>query len=262
VANERLRASMHRRKASVEAVAGATGVDPKTVHRWLGGRVPHPRHRWTVAKLLHEDEEFLWPGAHKQESDSQTAGSEVVNAYAYRSDLPISTWWAFFERATQKIDLLGYTLYFLPMQHPQLVQLLREKCLAGCAIRAVIAHPESRHVLDRDTEEDLAMTLGVRIRTTMKYFRELADCPGFEMRTQDVPLYNSLFRFDDEMLATPHLHATPGSSAPLLQLRRLGPRGIFSRFADHFDSIWATTSKLDLAIGKTRSSCDTSPLSC
>lgn len=250
MANERLRASMHRRKASVEAVAGTTGVDPKTVHRWLGGRVPHPRHRWAVAKLLHEDEEFLWPGAQKRESDSRTAGSEVVNAYAYRSDVPVSTWWALFEQATRQIDLLGYTLYFLPMQHPQLMALLREKCSAGCKIRAVIADSESRHVLDRDVEEDLAMTLGVRIRTTMKYFRELIDCPDFEMRTQDVPLYNSLFRFDDEMLVTPHLHATLGSSAPLLQLRRLGPNGIFSRFADHFESIWATTLELDLMAGR------------
>ncbi len=96
------------------------------------------------------------------------------------------------------------------------------------------------------------MTLVVRIQTTMKYFRPLLNCPGFELRYQDVPLYNSVFRFDDEMLVTPHLYATPGSSAPLLHLRRLGPNGLFSRFAGHFEGIWADTEPVpDNQPGKT-----------
>jgi hypothetical protein len=70
------------------------------------------------------------------------------------------------------------------------------------------------------------------------------DCDGFELRYQDVPLYNSVFRFDDEMLVTPHLFATPGSMAPLLHLRRLGPRGMFARFSEHFDAIWKTTTSI------------------
>ncbi|OLB77090.1 MAG: hypothetical protein AUI14_17235 [Actinobacteria bacterium 13_2_20CM_2_71_6] len=67
---------------------------------------------------------------------------------------------------------------------------------------------------------------------------------NFELRLQDVPLYNSVFRFDDDMFVTPHLYATPGASAPLLHLRKLGTGGLFSRFADHFDAIWATTTPL------------------
>jgi hypothetical protein len=119
---------------------------------------------------------------------------------------------------------------------------IQQKCANGCTVRAVIADPESRYVADRDDEEDLAMTLVVRIDTSLKFFAPLMQCENFEMRQQDVPLYNSVFRFDDEMLVTPHLYATPGSSAPMLHLRRLGPNGMFSRFATHFDSIWATTT--------------------
>jgi hypothetical protein len=242
MANERLRAALDRRRASIEAVAVAAEVDPKTVGRWLGGRTPHPRHRWAVAKFLNEDEEFLWPGVQRKPADAASANAEIVAAYPYRSDLPKSGWWELIERAEHQIDVLGYTLYFLPMEHPQLINVLQDKCAKGCKVRAVIAHPESRHVADRDAEEDLALTLIVRIQTSLKYFAPLLTCENFEMRHQDVPLYNSIFRFDDQMLVTPHLYATPGSSAPMLHLRRLGPNGMFSRFAAHFDGVWATTT--------------------
>jgi hypothetical protein len=36
-------------------------VDPKTVRRWLEGRVPYLRHRWALAGLLDADEADLWP---------------------------------------------------------------------------------------------------------------------------------------------------------------------------------------------------------
>ncbi len=196
----------------------------------------------TIAKYLKEDEEFLWPGVQRRSADVGSTNAEIVASYPYRSDMPNSGWWELIERAERQIDLLGYTLYFLPMDHPRLIDTLAEKCARGCKVRAVIAHPESRYVADRDAEEDLALTLVVRIQTSLKLFRPLFGCDGFEMRYQDVPLYNSVFRFDDEMLVTPHLFATPGASAPLLQLRRLGPNGMFSRFAAHFDSIWATGS--------------------
>ncbi|GII24288.1 XRE family transcriptional regulator [Planosporangium mesophilum] len=194
-----------------------------------------------MAKFLNEDEEFLWPGAQRKPADTGTANAEIVGAYPYRSDMPHSGWWELIERAGRQIDLLGYTLYFLPMEHPRLIEALQEKCSNGCKVRAVIADPESKYVADRDAEEDLAMTLVVRIHTSMKYFAPLLQCENFEMRQQNVPLYNSVFRFDDEMLVTPHLYATPGASAPMLHLRRLGPNGMFSRFATHFDSVWATT---------------------
>jgi hypothetical protein len=241
MANERLRAAMARRGVGIEEIATAAEVDPKTVGRWIGGRTPHPRHRWITAKLLNEDEEFLWPGAHRSTATMGASG-EIVRSYSYRSDVPTSTWWDLFLRAREKIDLLGYTLYFLPMNHPQLISTLKEKCAAGCQVRAIIAHPESGHVDKRDAEENLALTLVVRIRTTLKYFEPLSGCEGFQLRCQDVPLYNSIFRFDDEMFVTPHLYATPGAAAPLLHLRKLSPGGIFSRFADHFDAIWGTTT--------------------
>jgi hypothetical protein len=90
--------------------------------------------------------------------------------------------------------------------------------------------------------------LVARVRTAIHYFAEgLADCEGIELRTYAAPLYNSLFRFDDEMFVTPHLYATIGYRAPLLHLRRLGAGGILDAFAGHFEAVWATTKPAEAA---------------
>jgi hypothetical protein len=240
MANERLRAALQRTGVTVEAAALAADVDPKTVHRWLGGRVPHPRHRYAVARLTHEDEEFLWPGATRPSvtADTGDPAAELVRAYTYRSDVEPARWWRLIASATRQIDLLGYTLYFLPQQHPQFIPTLQEKCSSGCRLRIAIASPESVHVRYRDEEEHEEITLLARIRTTLRAVEPLRSCDGLELRYQDVPLYNSVFRFDDEMFVTPHLYGTPGHSAPLIHLRRLGSDGLFARFAGHFDKVW------------------------
>jgi transcriptional regulator with XRE-family HTH domain len=239
VSNERLGATVARSGVTLEQVAHQLGVDPKTVQRWLAGRTPHPRHRYAMAQLLEESEEFLWPGARRRPADALGAAAELVAAYPHRTDLGVDRWWDLFREAEAQIDLLGYTLYFLPHQHPELIELLVEKCQQGCRVRIALADPKSEHVRRRDEEEHEAITLVPRIQTSMQAFEPLLDCANADLRFQDAPLYNSIFRFDDQMLVTPHLYGMPGRSAPLLHLRRLGPSGIFSRFSAHFEGIWS-----------------------
>ena len=238
--NERLRAALDRAGVSSEALARTTEVDPKTVQRWVAGRVPHPRHRHLVAARVEEDEDFLWPGARRAAPDTDTS-SEVVAAYAYRAQLDPRRWWDLFQRAENQIDLLGYTLYFLPQQHPNLAALLRQKAEDGCRVRIALADPASRHVQAREEEEHQAITLVARIESTLQWLQPLLELEEIDARFQDAALYNSVFRFDDQMLVTPHLYATPGHAAPLLHLKSLGPQGLFARFAAHFDGIWADT---------------------
>ncbi len=167
--------------------------------------------------------------------------AEVAGAYAYRSDLDVRRWWNMFDNAQRQIDLLGYTLYFLPQQHPALAELLQRKAKDSCRIRIVLADPASANVQARDLEERQAITLVARIESTLQWLEPLLDCDSIEARFQEAALYSSIFRFDDQMLVTPHLYATPGHAAPLLHLKRLGPNGLFSRFAAHFEGIWADT---------------------
>lgn len=58
--NERLRDALMKEHKTIRDVATAVDVDPKTVQRWLDGRIPHARHRWAVAQLLSRTEDDLW----------------------------------------------------------------------------------------------------------------------------------------------------------------------------------------------------------
>jgi lambda repressor-like predicted transcriptional regulator len=59
--SDTLRHALARARIGTVDVAAALEVDPKTVDRWLKGRVPYPRHRWALADMLQLDESDLWP---------------------------------------------------------------------------------------------------------------------------------------------------------------------------------------------------------
>lgn len=245
MSNERLRAAILQSRLSPSQIGERLTVDPKTVHRWLAGRVPHPRHRFALATAVSQDEEYLWPSATRSEASPDSSSAELVASYPFRADVDPAHWWAMITKARQQVDLLGFTLYFLPQQHPQLIPVLQEKCRTGCTVRLVVADPESPYVRLREQEEQDPITISARIQTSLRAFQPLLSSAGADLRYQDAPLYSSVFRFDDDMFVTPHLYGTPGNRAPLLHLRRLGPNGLFSRFAAHFEAIWSTTKPVD-----------------
>src|SRR6266508_458806 len=175
--NEQLRHAIEAAQLDLEAVARANGVDPKTVQRWLAGRRPYARHRRVIAALLEEAEAWLWPDAQPSSSELGPK-SEIVAAYGYRSELSPRRWWELFTRAAERVDLLGYTLYFLWEQHPRLTTLLVSKAAAGCAVRLIIADPDCQHVRMRDAEEQAAITLGARVLTTVRYLERFRACEG------------------------------------------------------------------------------------
>ncbi len=242
--NERLKNAMAGKHINVGKIAQETGADPKTVQRWVNGRVPHPRHRWTISKLLAEREDYLWPGTTDVSIEGSPKTSEIISAYARRTDVPVSAWWEQFTKAESQIDLLGYAMLFLPEQHPDLAQLLIKKSERGCNIRLALADPDSPQVSDRDDEEGLGGTLPGRIKSTLLHLRELQGKPSIEMAYHRIPLYNSIFRFDGEMFVTPHMYGLHGSKAPLLHLRNLGKHGIFANFAEHFEAVWANATPI------------------
>lgn len=243
--NERLRNAMAVAQVDIDAISNATHVDPKTVQRWIGGRVPHQRHRWKVAKLLNERADYLWPPDDTEAPVPGAQTTEIVAAYAHRADVPPSAWWNLFTQAKKQIDLLGFAMLFLPEQHPGLIDLLKAKAATACQVRIAMADPASMYVEERDKEERLGGTLPARIQTTLYHFRDLHHCENIHIHLHHTPMYNSVFRFDNEMFVTTHLYGLHGSRAPLLHLRRLGPHGIFADFATHFDNLWATTTPVE-----------------
>jgi transcriptional regulator with XRE-family HTH domain len=245
MANDRLREAMLTARLDVEELADAVYVDPRTVERWLAGRRPHRRRRWAVATSLGVDERAIWPDS-QSPATTNWQTDELVDIYGYRADLPAHRWWAMLSETTGQIDLLGYALLFLFEDHPRLPQLLTGKAASDCPVRIMLIDRECSQARERDREEDMGGALIARAGLSMRHLEPLVDLPGIEVRLHSTPLYNSIFRFGQEMLslptstqppATPRRSCTYGAS--MSTGRSTGsPRT--SRRCGQVQSAWAT----------------------
>ncbi|MBB5854477.1 hypothetical protein HDA45_004564 [Amycolatopsis umgeniensis] len=99
--------------------------------------------------------------------------------------------------------------------------------------------PEGDSVALRGEEEQLGDgTLAARIRNALASYRPLVGVDGVEMRFHNTTLYNSIFRFDDEMIINTHVYGFQGAHAPSLHLRRLSAGDLFETYSESFESVW------------------------
>jgi hypothetical protein len=238
MANERLRTAMAVAHVDLDAIVEATGVDPKTVQRWISGRIPNARHRSRLVQLVGEDETYLWPGVADGERIRVANESELVAVYPHRSDVPADLWTALFRRARRAIDILVYAAVFLHEQDPDLNDLLLEKTAAGCKIRVAIGDPEGICIKLRGTDEQFGHGIASRCEVALMHYRPLIGQPGVSVHLHDTTLYNSIYRFDDDMLVNAHLYATNAYAAPVLHLRRLAAGELFANYLQSFEAVW------------------------
>jgi transcriptional regulator with XRE-family HTH domain len=242
MANERLRKALTARSLSADAVAARVGVDSKSVRRWIAGRTPHPRHRWAVAALVGEDDEYLWPTAHDVLEKADITRAELLAVYPHRADVPPTLWRELLEHATSEITILVYAALFLPEQQLDLVDVLRAKAAGGCQVRMALGDPKNPKLLERGGEERFGTGIGSRAELALLHYAPLKDVRGVEIRTHGTTLYNSVYRFDDVMLVNTHVWGVSAFAAPVLHLRRLGAGGLFDTYAQSFEAVWATSS--------------------
>jgi hypothetical protein len=91
----------------------------------------------------------------------------------------------------------------------------------------------------RDREEGLGGTLAPKIRSSLTYYRALADLDGCEVRLHATTLYASLFRYDDEILVNPHAYGEPASANATFHFRRLDGATAANHYMASFDRVWA-----------------------
>ncbi|KAA2252156.1 XRE family transcriptional regulator [Solihabitans fulvus] len=238
--NERLRDALLRNGLDLDHVAKATGTDPKTVERWITrGRTPYPRHRHTIASMVRETENYLWPDAVAPERKAEIAESEVVKVYPHRNSIPVDLWDRLIEDATEHVEVLVHAALFL-VERPTFVKGLARKAANGARIRLLFGDPASREVARRSDEEQLGKgTLSARIRNALAFYRPLQSVDGVEMRFHKATLYNSIFRFDDEMIINTHVYGFQGAHAPALHLRRLSAGDLFETYSESFETVWS-----------------------
>jgi hypothetical protein len=238
--NDRLRDVLLRHGLTPDQLAERLDVDPKTVERWITlGRTPYQRHRHKIAAMVGEGEAYLWPDALPVNRRTEVAESEIVQVYPHRATVPAELWPRMIRGTAERVDVLVYAGLFLPEQTRNLVALLRGQAAVGVKVRILFGDPESGAVRERGQEEGIGDAMASKIRNVLVLYRPVADVPGIEVRLHSTPLYNSVFRFDDEMLVNSHVYGVPAAHAPVIHLRKLSAGDLFDTYADSYERVWA-----------------------
>ncbi|MGW7002536.1 XRE family transcriptional regulator [Streptomyces sp. NPDC054933] len=237
--NYALKQAFSRAGLDVVDVAARCEVDPKTVSRWLGGRVPHPRHRARVSELLGVREPDLWPDASRR-SRRDALGPEIQAIYSHRWMVPQEVWRSFFARAEHEIDVLVYSGLFL-MEDTSILRIWADKAAAGVRVRLLLGDPDSEYVTTRGGEEGIGDALAARIRNAAVLLRSLDSAPGIEIRLHSTTLYSSIFRADDGLLINTHVYGYPATHAPVVHLRRSVEAAMVSTYVESFQKVWVAT---------------------
>ncbi|CAL9535649.1 hypothetical protein SUDANB106_04147 [Streptomyces sp. enrichment culture] len=237
MSNERLRAAISEKGETIQSVAEHVGVDPKSVERWITlDRTPHRSHRWKAASFLGADEVYLWPATTKQAERAST--SELVTFYPNRGAVPAHLWTSLIGKATSQVEILVYAGLFLFDNHPDLADQLAEKAKAGAQVRIMLGDPESDMVRQRGEEEGIGDNLAARAKMSHHYMTPATSTPGVELRLHDTILYNSIYRFDEDMLVNPHVLGAPAGQNPVLHFRYVPGGRTFRHYMRSFDYAW------------------------
>jgi hypothetical protein len=218
-------------------VAARLNVDPKTVDRWLGGRLPYPRHRAALVTITGWAERDLWPGIDAREQATPDT-DDILVTYAQRCSVPLETWRKLFHGAQREIGILAYSGLFLA-EDAGVLAILRNKACAGLRVRIALGDVNSAHVAQRGADEGIGDVMPARITNALVLFQPLADEPGVSLRLHDTVLYNSIYRADDELMVNTHAYGCAASRSPVLHLRRATEDGLATTYLDSFERVWA-----------------------
>jgi transcriptional regulator with XRE-family HTH domain len=237
--NERLRAALAKDGRTLPDFAEAVGVDPKTVERWITKeRTPHRRIAVAAARRLGEDPVYLWPQLGSRVVTDENYG-EVITVYTERSAVPNSLWLSLLQGAQDSVDMLVYAGLHLPEEHPSWAKEIQKRCEDGVRTRIAFGDPECVQVRMRGDEEGVGEGLAARIRYALAWHRPIFGSPNLNIAFHCTVLYNSILRFDDQMLVNPHIYGMPAFRAPILHLRRIDGGPLFSTYAECFEHVWA-----------------------
>lgn len=240
--NESLRQAMLRARLREDDVAARLGVDPKTVRRWLNGRVPYPSSRAALANLVGADEAELWPDAGGP-LRARAKPEELGTVYPHRWAVPRDAWARFFGSAEREIGILAYSALFLA-EDAGMLGIIADKAAHGVRVRFALGDPDSVCVAQRGQEEGIGDAMAAKIRNALTLYHPLAASENVEIRLHQAVLYNSIYHADDQLFVNQHAYAIPAARAPVFCFRQSDDGDMVAAYFDSFEGLWKTAVPL------------------
>jgi transcriptional regulator with XRE-family HTH domain len=221
MADSAFKTAFERAGMTREQFAEIIEVDPKTVQRWISGRVPYKRFRVVIARALDTAEHELWPDDVPAPASEASPlpngagdGEEVVRSWGTRQDPDAHDGSRLFADARDQVDILIPSAGLIG---PTMVPSFRAAADQGCRVRIIL--PSDGLALDG--------------------FAELADHPQVEIRVRDQFIGHAVFRADDILQFGIWLVGDEGS--PFVEVVRRRDHGFFDSVTSHFDRFWDGT---------------------
>ena len=202
---------------TAEEFAEIVRVDPKTVQRWLAGRVPQRRHRAKIARALDTPQDVLWPDDMPTQVSASVgsnarAGGEVVASWGWADDQTAPDPAEFVTSGAGPIDVLDTR-----------GELLGDDRLIAALLEVVGERSPVRVLVDSPRRE-LVPLIGVE---------------HLELRVTDPAGACAMVRAGDRMLVLIDLpRADVHELRPLLELQHRDDAGVFARLVVTFDGLW------------------------
>jgi Helix-turn-helix domain len=234
--NESLRRAMLRTRLREDDVAAHLGVDPKTVRRWLSGRVPYPGNRAALADLVGTDEADLWPEVEGPLS-GRSRPEELAAVYPHRWAIPRDVWKRFFGSAENEIDVLAYSALFLA-EDAGLLGIIADKASRGVRVRIALGDPDCAAIVQRGQEEGIGDAMAAKVRNALTLYRRLTGTEDIEIRLHEAVLYNSIYRADGQVFVNQHVYGIPAARSPVFCYRESGNGEIAAAYVDSFERVW------------------------
>jgi transcriptional regulator with XRE-family HTH domain len=241
--NQRLHDAIRQNGHRLGDIADEVGADPKTVQRWITmGRLPRPAARRKAAEVLGVPESVLWPDA----PGVAYGTSELVGLYTTRQELAPASIRAMLDAAECQVDVLAYAALWLWDTVPAFAEHLAQKVVGGTAVRVCLGDPDSAAVELRGREEGDRDGMASRCRIAANYAKPIHRADSGAVRLSAATLYNSLFRFDDEVLVNSHFWGNPAAASPVYHYRRQGDHGIAATAIRSFERVWEAAQPLSV----------------
>lgn len=249
--NERLRAVVEGSGLTLAEVAQRTGVDPKTLERWLAGRVPHPRNRHALAAALGVHVIDIWPNADPLERSGSRDLAGVEAVYASRSDfLSARSPGQLFADATS-IAMAGLSNNVICQQYAD--QRLEKLIMDGTSVSCLFLDPKGEAMVAREAEERYDRERGHLAALTsfnISLLQRLRDRLPQDSRDRlRLATYDQTLRFniiivdraadDSTAVVEPYLPHSRGVESPTLVVRPTAEAGLFDTFKKVLDDLTA-----------------------